>query len=404
MSAAQADLSAKVGQLKRDFPNFSTKFIKTVLAQQKHEVAHARLFLAVAKKKADEEKSLEATLGLHGGSNFESPFALSAQPKDRGFGAHSATQPPRIPELPARTNNVLDSDLNTSVESYLSEKSESFYSSQSSVGSSDLKRSTSLLSTSMQRKERTIPILPPKEIRDAPNNKISPFATARPLKPTFGTFAPQDKHSPTIVDLFNRQKEPKQKQDDKRAKRKRSLELSDEEPGDAKPDFFDDIEEIFSPNGSEPATKRKKLVIETEPTGHRLSRPVSKKPTKSIEVSDRRLESAPHSTRSASRITHGLAPVVHGAQAYAKESPKSKTIGPNDSIEVVDIDEFDGSATIGNDSNLSESPSSSTAISDPLDSHFCSETNVAPFVLCSQEPNGRPMAKAARRRIIEDSD
>lgn len=412
MSATQNGLRGKVEQLKLDFPNFSSKYIKSVLVAQSGEVARARLQLAVAKKQADEERALAATLGLDDGSKFESPFALAGHSKERGSGPFSSTQPLRIPDLPARSVNLVDSDLNTSVDSYLSEKSDTFYSSQSSTASSDLRRTTSLLSTSRPSGERKPPPLPPRESMDAFNTDLSPFALAgRSSVPTFSSSARPEKREYTIPSLFRQQQEHNSRLEDKRTKRKRNLELSDEEFESAKPDFYDDIEEIFGNGRSDPAPKRKKLIIETEVSAQRLSQPLKRRTSTTLEKPSSQLEKpSPHTHEkhlikdgSTKRPRHGLlaAPLD---DPTPKRAPTSRSRGSSISTDVIDLDEIDGSATVGNDSNLSESPSSSTATSDPIESHFSNNEQPLPFTLCSQEPQVRPAARLVRRRFLEESD
>lgn len=412
MSATQNGLRVKVEQLKLDFPHFSSKFIKSVLTAQSGEVARARLQLAVAKKQADEERALAATLGLDDGAKFESPFALAGQSKERGSGPSSSTQPIRIPDLPARTVNLLESDLNTSVDSYLSEKSDTFYSSQSSTASSDLRRTTSLLSTSRTSGERKLPPLPPRESMDAFNMDFSPFASAgRSSVSTFSSSLRHDKKERTIPTLFRQQQEHMTRLEDKRTKRKRSLELSDEEFESSKPDFFDDIEEIFGNGRSDPAPKRKKLTIETESSVHRLSQPLKRSTSKMLEKLTSTSTNEKHLTTEgvSKRPRHGLlaAPIEESRPTPAKHHNKasnSRTKPSNVPIEVYDLDENDGSATVGNDSNLSESPSSYTETSDPIESHLSNNEQPLPFTLCSQEPAVRPAARLSRRRFLEESD
>ena len=398
MSATQRDLRVKIDQLKLDFPNFSSKFIKSVLLAQNLEVARARLQLAVAKKQEDANKLLSSTLGLEEGSKFESPFARASQTKDRVSGVYTSNQLSSAPELPARTINLIETDLNTSIESNTSEKSDIFISSQSSTASSDFRRSSSFLSSSPQTLERRPPPLPPRDPKTRPNSDVSPFALARPSVPSYTSLIRKE-YETTIPELFIQQSsKPRQ---ENRTKRKRGLTLSDEVTR-AKDDFFDDIEEIYTSKGSiEPTTKRKKLMIDTDTPSHRLKAISAKNSTR---ISDSTNEGQVATKRSSRRHEYDLGSNIDTHWSTSTKPIEIPVKGNDGAIESFDVDENDGSATVGNESNLSESPSSSTATSDPLDQSLGGKETLLPFALCSQEPPGRPKAPSTKRHFLEESD
>lgn len=424
MSSQKGDLRAKVQLLQADFPCFSSSFIQTTLVAQGLEVARARLQLAVLKKQEDVNKLLSSQQPSTGGDKFESPFALAANPKERSHAAQSSSQPIQVPELPARTFNPLESDLNTSVESYLSEKSEKFYSSQSSVEPlrhtpSSLSSSPSLLAIDQHKSSRNLHISTERGNGDF--SEKSPFALSAHSKLSYAPTLRQDRQQ-TITSMLRRRKdEPNAGSTREKAnkkKRKPTDDFLDSLDSIGSDDHLTDsstmkeIEEMYGTSKGPHSKRKQQLQIEqkdAKPKPSRLSQILPRKNTReSLNTNSKEIRQASppkkRTTRREDFLVDDSPPQTHQMPLYHRKSKSRRSSEFIDLDPIVVDDDNDANTTLGNDSHLFDSITSSPTMSEYREASYATNHSSLPFMLCSQvSPSGaRPQAQ--RRRILEESD
>lgn len=411
MSAISSELCTKVKVLQRDFPACSASHILNVLLDQNQEIALARVHLVLLKKEEDRLKALTSLVESTGSHKTDSPFALS---KDRPVPASLALPPKSAPDLPAKSILSQNEDLNSSTEFSSSQKSDFASSSQSSAGSSGITRQPSLSSIRkshfdrLQGSSRTIP-------NDSmAKSDVSPFALSRPSPGMLPHHKSKKKHDITIPDLFHRSNMKETRlMGTNRAKRNLTSTFFDDVmdlPEERK--ILDETSDIVEVLDEEvPQFRRgKRRKLEIDSVSHlshdRLSQILSgQKPTKPLEPKTGK----PHTEEPRPRLPlppSGASPL----STLVSTTPLGPEPKPRATLELYlsDDEDYDGSTTVGNESNSSDPNTSMSTLESSSRSHPFATTNHSllqeSFQFSSQPPRDVPIQLRRRNRILEDDD
>ena len=415
MSSISSELRAKVKALQRDFPSCSANHILRVLLDQNQHIALARVHLALLKKEEDRIKSIKALEDSTGSLKTESPFALS---KDRHLPSSLPLQPKSAPELPAKSTVTQDYDPNSSIEFSSSQKSDFATSSQSSASSIGITRQSSLSSIPKRGVERVETRHRTVADEHSVTRDVSPFALSKPSSGVLSLHRPKEKREITIPDLFQRSNMKEARlMGTNRAKRSLASSFFEDvmdvpEVTVEKRDSFEIVEISDEEVLEFKKGKRRKLDIgPVDRIGiERLSQILPKKQSTDVKCSpvsgtmSTSIEK-PHQQRPKGRYSQASPQpfVALTSTRLPQKDHLGLELSWSDSEE-----EYDGSTTIGNDSNSTDTTIVSLptfeSVSRPLPSiSFTQSLLHEPFHFSSQAPTHRAQLPR-RNRILEDDD